>query len=290
MNYRFGRYLRGGGLTESDFKRVNETIAQQEPDSPIYFHTKRFVWSHRVADLLQKPETIALPGAERQALYEKESLEFYNQFRHVELNPVEEIVFLQDYASAIYQWGNRRPSPSEKELLLTRAKKLADEHPEKTVVLNQIFEQVTRFDYAGKVNVGMQAPSFTVESINGKNLQLEDYRGKYVFIDFWGSWCPPCLREIPNIKKLNKSIPSDSLQIIGLARDDPKALKAFLEKEKLMYPNAIADQKLLSDYAISSFPTTFLLAPDGQIIAKNLRGENLTALVRSKMKSHAAAL
>ena len=106
-----------------------------------------------------------------------------------------------------------------------------------------------------------------------------------IFIDFWGSWCGPCLGEIPNIKKLYASVSKEKLKVIGLAYDDVNALAKCIEENKIEYPNAIAPDKTLKEYGITAYPTTLLIDPDGRIIAKNLRGSNLVAAVQEKMDS-----
>jgi peroxiredoxin len=134
-----------------------------------------------------------------------------------------------------------------------------------------------------KIVTGNPAPLFSVKSLTGDSLKLVDYAGKFVFIDFWGSWCGPCLGELPHLRQLSKAISNDKLQIIGLARDDSTKLVKFLEKEPLPYPNALADNDLLSKFGIAAFPTTILIGPNGKIVGKNLRGKNLVDLVKEKM-------
>lgn len=74
------------------------------------------------------------------------------------------------------------------------------------------------------------------------------------------------------------------MQVLGLANDNQETLTKYIKEAEIAYPNAIADEKLLETYGISSFPTTFLINPKGKIVAKNLRGEKLTELVKEKMK------
>ena len=131
---------------------------------------------------------------------------------------------------------------------------------------------------------GNEAPDFTVKTVKGESIRLFDLRGKFVMLDFWGSWCAPCRREVPNFKKLYTTIPRDSLIMIGLARDDSTKLVNYIEAEKILYPNVLAKEALLDTYGITGYPTTLLIGPDGRIIANNLRGENVIALVRDKMR------
>lgn len=129
------------------------------------------------------------------------------------------------------------------------------------------------------------APDFVVQTVAGDSLRLSDFRGKFVMLDFWGTWCGPCLNELPHLKKLSQSF-SDELKVIGLARDDPRTLADFVKENDIPYPNGIAVPKIEKAYGIVSWPTTFLIAPNGKIIAKNLRGEKLVDLVAEKLAAY----
>jgi peroxiredoxin len=74
--------------------------------------------------------------------------------------------------------------------------------------------------------------------------------------------------------------------MIGIARDDSITLTNFIQKHGIKYPNAIGNTKLFTDYGIIGYPTTFLISPDGKIIAKNLRGENVVQLVRNTIEEY----
>lgn len=131
------------------------------------------------------------------------------------------------------------------------------------------------------------APDFVVQTVSGDSLRLSDFRGKFVMLDFWGTWCAPCLNELPHLRKLSQSF-SEDLKVIGLARDHPRSLEDFLKEQehKIPYPNGISDPKIEKAYGIVSWPTTFLIAPNGKIIAKNLRGEKMVDLVAEKLAAY----
>ena len=137
------------------------------------------------------------------------------------------------------------------------------------------------------IRPGIKAPNFAVQTIEGDSLKLSDFQGKFLFIDFWGSWCGPCRGEIPHLKKLHANMASDHFAIIGLARDDLLTLRKFVEQENILYPNAIAPDDLLKQYGITGYPTTLLIDPEGQIIAKNLRGEHIEEAIQAKMTEYA---
>ncbi len=133
------------------------------------------------------------------------------------------------------------------------------------------------------LSIGTEAPNFEVTTIDGNLLRLRDFRGRYVFLDFWGSWCGPCIGEISNNKKLANSIPEDQLKIIGLAQDDESELRLFLQETLLPYDNALVTEEIMNAYGIMAYPTTFLIDPQGKICAKWLRGDKLTELVQKEM-------
>ncbi len=120
--------------------------------------------------------------------------------------------------------------------------------------------------------------------MNDKNLELSNLRGRYVFLEFWGSWCGPCRTESPNITNLATSVSPDSLFVIGFARDSEEDARKYVIDQKIPYPNVIVTEKVLTDYGITGFPSTYLIDPNGIIIAKDMRGKSLLGDVREKMK------
>jgi thiol-disulfide isomerase/thioredoxin len=143
----------------------------------------------------------------------------------------------------------------------------------------------TKLQASLKAGIGSTAKDFEVTTLNGQNFKLSDHQGKYIFLDFWGSWCVPCIEEIPFLVKLHSEIPPDKFTMIGLAgNDNSLALKNCIEKYDITYPNALAHEELLSAYGITVYPTTLLIDPDGIICGKGLRGQNLVQLVLEKMK------
>ncbi|RPD42505.1 TlpA disulfide reductase family protein [Chitinophaga barathri] len=132
------------------------------------------------------------------------------------------------------------------------------------------------------VAIGAVAPEFVQNDPEGKPVSLTSFRGKYVLIDFWASWCGPCRAENPNVVKAYNSYKDKNFTILGVSLDQPNAkdkwLKAISDdnltwtqvSDLAFWDNAVAKQ-----YAVRSIPQNFLLDPQGKIIAKNLRGEEL---------------
>ncbi len=124
---------------------------------------------------------------------------------------------------------------------------------------------------------GSTAPDFTLKTKDGKDVSLSSFRGKYVLIDFWASWCQPCRRENPNSVKAYKMFKNKGFEILGVSLDkDRKAWIRAVKDDGLMWTQLIdTDGSIAQKYNVKSIPSTFLLDKDGRIIAKNLRGEAL---------------
>lgn len=148
-----------------------------------------------------------------------------------------------------------------------------------------------RFEDDRKLAVGAIAPEFSQEDTEGKVVKLTDFRGKYVLLDFWASWCGPCRDENPNIVRVYNQFKDKNFTILGISLDRPGAKSTWLK--------AISDDNLtwtqVSDlnfwkneaallYKITSIPQNYLLDPSGKIIAKNLRGEDLGAALSEILK------
>jgi cytochrome c biogenesis protein CcmG/thiol:disulfide interchange protein DsbE len=135
-----------------------------------------------------------------------------------------------------------------------------------------------------KGHAGSGAPDFTVTDIQGKKLSLSDYRGKVVLLDFWATWCAPCLEEIPHFVDMQQKLGPEGFQTIGISMDDgPRPVEKFYQDHKLNYPVAIGDDKLATSYGgIMGLPVTFVINRDGQI-RKKFVGATDPALIEQEV-------
>ena len=135
------------------------------------------------------------------------------------------------------------------------------------------------------VKEGNAAPAFSLVSIDGKEVSLESYKGKYVLVDFWASWCQPCRQENPNVVKAYSAYNSKGFEVLSVSVDrDEEAWKNAIKEDGLSWTQVRdAENKVAELYAIQSIPTTFLLDQQGVIIATNLRGEALEAKLKELM-------
>lgn len=125
---------------------------------------------------------------------------------------------------------------------------------------------------------GKTAPAFTVTDLQGKTVTLADLlKGKkYTLIDFWASWCGPCRKEIPNLKRIYDRFSSEGLEIISISRDkDKKAWQKALAEEQLVWPNFIDETGIAEAYGVKMIPAIFLLDANGTVLSIKLRGEAL---------------
>jgi len=114
------------------------------------------------------------------------------------------------------------------------------------------------------------AANFSVQDLKGQPLELPNYRGKVVLLNFWATWCTPCRAEIPNFVQFQDSYGPQGLQIVGLSMDDDaKPVRAFYEQFKMNYPVGLATDKIAQSYGgVLGLPVTFLIGRDGHIAAK----------------------
>lgn len=111
------------------------------------------------------------------------------------------------------------------------------------------------------------AISFAARSVNSGNFSLDDHKGKPVVVNFWATWCPPCVKEIPHFIDAQKKY-GDKVQFVGISLDDsPQPVGPFIKKHKLNYPIVMSSREVSGQFgSITSIPTTFILDKDHKIV------------------------
>ncbi len=139
--------------------------------------------------------------------------------------------------------------------------------------------------------VGTVFPGFQETDVEGKPLSVASEKGKVVLIDFWATWCGPCVRELPNVLKAYGQYHAQGFDIIGVSLDQDKAkLMSFTKEKQMPWPQYCDgkgwESKLAATYGVNSIPATYLLGRDGKIIGKDLRGEALEAAVKAALATN----
>jgi len=158
-------------------------------------------------------------------------------------------------------------------------------HPE--LKMTQVMlDKVARFK---KVAIGAPAPPIVEKDKNGSTLSLHDVKGKVTLVDFWASWCGPCLRQIPDMKEAYAAYHSKGFEIFGVSVDsEMDRWKGALEKYEMTWPNVSGlkgwASEAAADYNVTFVPFNMLLDEQGNIIAKNLHGKALQSKLRELLR------
>lgn len=132
-----------------------------------------------------------------------------------------------------------------------------------------------------KIRPGMPTPNFQVSTVEGDTLRPDDLRGQVFLLDFWATWCSPCLAELPNVKKVYKQYHPQGFEIVSVSLDeDREYFEEFIEKQEMDWihvynPEQSDDQDLAERYGVVAIPRMILIDEEGTIIEASLRGHQL---------------
>jgi peroxiredoxin len=157
-------------------------------------------------------------------------------------------------------------------------------------ILESFAKQAAAKKIQSALAVGSTFPDFDVKDLDGKPLSVSGYKGKVVVIDFWATWCGPCVGELPNVLKTYEKNHPKGLEIIGISLDQNKErLTKFIDDKKVpwrQYFDGLGWQnKLAEKYGVNSIPATYLLDKEGKILAKDLRGDALETAVAKALEA-----
>lgn len=119
----------------------------------------------------------------------------------------------------------------------------------------------------GTIQEGDEAPDFLLMDLSGEERQLSDYKGKGVFLNFWGTWCEPCKEEMPHMEKMSQEYKEKGVEILAVnVGESDFQVRTFMEQYKLTFPIVIdSGKEVQKAYGINPLPTTFMINPEGKV-------------------------
>lgn len=124
-----------------------------------------------------------------------------------------------------------------------------------------------------------QNPDFSLPGLDGRPIRLTDFRGRWVIVNFWASWCSPCLFEMPELQAFHETH-SDRATVIGINFEDlpPDKVRAFAQRLVITFPIALSGGNPVTGFDLKGLPTTFLISPAGKLVDTHLGTVNATML------------
>jgi peroxiredoxin len=138
------------------------------------------------------------------------------------------------------------------------------------------------------LQVGETAPDFAAKTLDGQDFRLSDHRGKFVLLDFWATWCAPCMAELPNLKAVHDAFGADRrLEIVSVSLDERQADAQLVARDQKLpwrQGHLNPDSSVVAAYGATAIPATFLIGPDGKILARDLRGPRMKPAIEEALK------
>jgi peroxiredoxin len=156
-----------------------------------------------------------------------------------------------------------------------------------------ILENLKAFEEAKRIQStlveGATFPDFEEKDLDGKAMSISKLKGKVVLVDFWATWCGPCVMELPNVSKAYEKHHDQGFEVLGISLDqEEQRVKSFIKQKNMpwqqYFDGKFWQNKLAVKYGVQGIPATFLLDGEGKIIGRNLRGEALEQAVAKALE------
>jgi len=148
-----------------------------------------------------------------------------------------------------------------------------------------------RLNEIENLSVGKVAPEISGPNLDGDQMKLSDFRGKYVVLDFWGSWCGPCIQSLPKLNRIAEKF-KDDVVVLGVMNDKKASAKKAVAEHNVKWKNWFEESDegpIQSKWGINGWPTTYLIGPDGKIVSKDLQVKDVYRILRDRLKKEEAA-
>lgn len=201
--------------------------------------------------------------------------------------------FMQQYPNSLvsHDLMDELANPNFFSLHSTQMQKVAEGFPQSWKKSKAGLKVAGLIADAQELGVGKTSIDFTMNDIDGKPVKLSDYRGKFVLLDFWASWCLPCRAENPNVLKAYAQFRDKNFTVVAVSLDKESAKKEWLaavKKDGLPWSQLSElkgwDSAVAKAYKIKSIPANYLIDPQGKIVGVGLRGENLIKQLEKTLK------
>jgi len=165
----------------------------------------------------------------------------------------------------LFQYTSKLKNPSDEDV-----KKVADKYGRLSKNERESYygRAVKKKIDAYKISVGMIAPEIVQTDVQGNPFSLSSFKGKYVLLDFWASWCAPCRRDFPNVKELYREYNNHGFEVVGISKDVDTAayLKAIRQDGLTIWSNLLINEKITKSYFVSTIPLKIFINPEGVMI------------------------
>jgi peroxiredoxin len=250
--------------------------------------TRCMINANEVSDETRKSASFKEKYKKEMDSIEKEQKRIYLDFIHKNPNAVMSLFLLQAYAGFS---SSQLPNIMTKKPVIAEVESLYASLSKNIRLSKPGVEFINAVEMEKYVKIGGQAPAFSQTDTAGKVISLQDFKGKYVLLEFWASWCGPCRTESPNLVRIYEKYNVKGFTILGVSLNSATEKEQWLKAIKTDHLTwaQVSDLKGLKNeiallYGVRGIPTNFLVDPSGKVVAKNLFGVALETKLKELIK------